>query len=87
MDEDDCSEEEQIIPPQTKILQRLVPLWEHSVLEWAQILGRGPDGRLYFLDDRELQRANPAMRTTFPQPLLAALAYLRALLSSTDPAH
>ena len=73
MDEDGCPQEEQPSPPQTKILQRLVPLWEHSVLDWAQILGRGPDGRPYFLEDKELQWANQAMRTPFPQPMLAAL--------------
>ncbi len=53
-DEDGCPEEEQPFPPPTKILQRLVPLWEHSIIDWARILGRDPDGRPYFLDDREL---------------------------------
>jgi hypothetical protein len=69
------------------MFQRLVPLWEHSVHDWAKILGRGPDDRPYFLDDRELQWANPNMRTPLLQPPLAALTYLRALLSSTDPAQ
>ena len=55
MDEDGCLEEEQPVSPPTKILHRLVPLWEHSVHEWAQILGRGPDGHPYFLNDKELQ--------------------------------
>ena len=55
MDEDGCPEEKQPFPPQNKILQRLVPLWEHSVLDWAHILWRGADGRLYFLDDKEFQ--------------------------------
>ena len=77
MDEDGCLEEDQPSPPpRIKILQRLVPLWEHSVLDKAQILGLGPNGRPYFLDDRELQWANPAMQTHLPQPLLAALTYL-----------
>ena len=86
-DEDDCPDEEQPFPPPTKIFQRLIPLWKHSVHTWAQILARVPNGRPYFLDDIELQCANPVMRTPFPQPILAALTYLRALLSSTDPTH
>jgi len=66
MDADGCLEEEQPFPPINKILQRLAPLWEHSVHDWAQMVGRGPDGRLYFLDDKELKWANPTMRTPFP---------------------
>ncbi len=54
-DEDGCPAEEQPFPPIINTLQKLVPLWEHSIHEWAQILGRGPYGRLYFLDERELQ--------------------------------
>ena len=86
-DEDGCPAEEQSVPPTTKILQRLVPLWEHSFHEWAQILGRGLDGRSYFLDDRELLWVNPTMRNPLPRPLRAALTYLRALLSFTNPEH
>jgi hypothetical protein len=87
-DENGCPAEEQPFPPTTIILQKLVPLWEHSIHEWAQILGRGLYGRPYFLDDRELQWANPTLRTPLPQTFQAALTYLfRALSASTDPAH
>jgi hypothetical protein len=86
-DEDGCPEEEQHFPPSTNILPKLVPLWEHSIYEWAQILGRGPDGRPYFLDDKEMQWAIPNLHTPLPQTLLAALTYLRAHLASTDPPH
>jgi hypothetical protein len=85
MDKDGCPVEEQPFPQPTKILHRLVPLWEFSIHDWAQILGRGPDGGPYFLDERELKWANPTMRTPLPQPLLAALTYLRALLASANP--
>ncbi len=40
-DEDGCPAEEQPFPPTTKILQKLVPLWEHSIYEWAQIINPG----------------------------------------------
>ena len=53
-DEDGCPAEEQPFLKKTKILHKLVPLWEHSIHAWAQIQGRGPGGRPYFLDDREL---------------------------------
>ena len=33
--EDGCPAEDQLFPPTTKILQRLVSLWEHSIHEWA----------------------------------------------------
>ena len=69
MDEDGCPTKEQPYPQPIKILQKLVPLWEHSIHDWAKILGRGPDGRPYFLDDRELQWANPTLRTPFHQSL------------------
>ncbi len=85
MDKDGCPVEEQPFPQPAKILQRLVPLWEHSIHDWAQILGRGLDGRPYFLVERELKWANPTMRTPLPQPLLVALTYLRAFLASADP--
>ena len=54
-DEDGCPAEEQPFPPTTKILRRLAPLWEHSLHDWAQHLGRGLDGRPYFVDGMELQ--------------------------------
>jgi len=50
-------------------------------------MGRGRYGRPYFLDDRELKWANLTMRTPLPRSLQAALTYLRALLSSTNPEH
>ena len=75
-DADGCPEEAQPFPPIIKILQKLVPLWEHSIHEWAQILGRGQDGRPYFLDERELQWANPTLCTPPPPSLLTALTYL-----------
>jgi hypothetical protein len=84
-DEDECPAEEQPFPPTIKIIQRLIPLWEHSFHDWAQILCRGLYGRPYFLDDRELRWANPTMRNPLPQPLRAVLTYLRALFSSTNP--
>jgi hypothetical protein len=87
MDEDGCPAEEQAFPLKNRILPKLVPLWEHSIHKWAQILGRGPDGHPYFLDHKELQWANPTLRTPPPKSLLTALTYLRALLASTDPAH
>ena len=85
MDANGCPAEDQSFPPTIKIFQRLVPLWEHSFHDWAQILGRGLDGLSYFLDDRELQWANPTMLTPIPQLLRSALTYLRAFFSSTDP--
>jgi hypothetical protein len=54
MDEDGCPAKKQPFPPVINVLQRLVPLWEHAVHTWAQILGRGPNGRPYLLDDREI---------------------------------
>jgi len=51
-----------------------------------QILGRAPDGRPYFLDERDFQWANPNMRLPLSQPLTHALNYLRVLLSSKDDA-
>jgi hypothetical protein len=53
----------------------------------CQILDCGSYGRPYFIDDRELRWANPAMREPLPQLLRAALTYPRALLSSTNPEH
>ena len=42
----------------TLVLQKMTPLWEHGFHDWAQIPGRAPDGRLYFLENRELIWAN-----------------------------
>ncbi len=35
MDEDGCPAEEQPFPQTNKILQSFVPLWEHSIQDWA----------------------------------------------------
>ena len=48
-----CKSHNQPFPPPLFILQKLSPLWEHGVHNWTQILGRAPDGRPYFLDERE----------------------------------
>jgi hypothetical protein len=87
MDKDGCPMKDQPFPQSTKILHKLVPLWEHSIYEWGQLLGRGPNGRPYFLDDRELQWASPTLQSPIPQPLRKALTYLCGLLASTDPAQ
>ncbi len=87
MDEDGCPTKDQPFSQPTKTHHKLVPVWEHSIHDWGQLLGRGPNGRPYFLDDRELQWANPTLPSPLPQPIRKALAYLRALMVSTDPAH
>jgi len=69
----------------TFILKTLTPLWDHGVMEWSQLLGRAPNGRTYFLDERELQWANPSMISPLPQKLARALKYMRTLLSSKSP--
>ncbi len=68
----------------TFILHKLAPLWGHGIHGWAQILGRGPDGRPYFIDDREIQWANPTMSFPLPQRLNHALKYLRTRFSSKN---
>ena len=85
MDGDGCPDEEQPFPPPTKILQRFVPLWDHSVYTWAQILGRGPDGCLFFLDARELQWANPVMRTPFSASIASGPRILASALVLHGP--
>ena len=74
-------------PPYTIHLTKLAPLWEYGIHNWTQILGCAPHCRLYFLDERELQWANPTMVFPFPQALTHVLKYLRAMFSSTDEAH
>ncbi len=54
LDEDDCPLKLQPFPNTTSILKKLTALWDNDILEWSQILGRDPNGRSYFLDDREL---------------------------------
>jgi len=62
----------------------MTPLWEHGFYNWAQIMGRAPDGRPYFLEDREIIWANPSIWFPLSQTLTHALKYLRATLSSTS---
>ena len=47
-------------------------------------MGRGPYGRHYFLDERELQWASPGMHFPLPQARIRALKDPKAVLSSTD---
>ena len=68
------------------MLPKFAPLWEHWIRKWAQMLCRGPDGRLYFLEKRELQWANHFLQVPLPKALTQALKYLIVLLSSKDPA-
>ncbi len=76
--------ENQPFPPAMLLLQKLPPLSEHGLHTWSRILGRALDGRPYFIDERELQRAIPTMNFLLPQALTQALQYLRDLLFSTD---
>ena len=55
-DEDGCPSDTQPFPMRG-ILRKLTPLWVHGIHEWTQIFGRAPDGRPYFLNDREIQWA------------------------------
>jgi hypothetical protein len=54
LDEDGCPLEAQPFPQPTRLLRQLAPLWEHGFHNWSQIICRGPDGRPYFIDEREL---------------------------------
>jgi hypothetical protein len=85
LDEDGCPLQTQAFPAATFILQKLTPLWEHVIHEWTQILGRAPNGRPFFLGDRELQWASPSMSFPLPKDLGHTLKYLRTLLSSKSP--
>jgi len=87
LDEDGCPLSAHPFPQGTCLLRRLAPLWEHGIHNWSRILRRGPDGRPYFLEERQLQWANPSMQFPLPEALTQALKYLRVLLSSKDPAH
>ena len=55
LDEDGCPQEVQPLPHATYLLRKLAPIWEHGIHNRSQILCRGPDGRPYFTEDRELQ--------------------------------
>ena len=54
LDEDGCPLEVQPFPHMTLLLRKLAPLWEHGFHNWSQVMCRGPDGRPYCLDEREL---------------------------------
>jgi hypothetical protein len=77
----------QLFPQHTLLLQKLAPLWENGFHNWAQIIGRAPDGRPYFLEDKELTWANHLVRFPFPQNLVHALTYLKVTLASTSIDH
>ena len=51
------------------------------------MLGRAPDGRPYFLEERKLIWANSSISFPSPNSLTHALKYLRAVLASTSLAH
>ena len=87
LDEDGCPLEIQPFPQGTFLLRKLAPLWEHGINIWSQILCRSPNGRPYFLEERELRWANPSVVFPLPEALRGALTYLRMLLSSKDPSH
>jgi hypothetical protein len=87
LDEDGWPLEVQPSPQATRILRKLAPLWKHEIHNWTQILCRGPNGRPYFMEERELQWANPSIKFPFPEALTRALAYIRVILSSKDPSH
>ena len=76
LDEDGCPLLTQPFPEATFLLKKLTPLWDHGFHDWAQFLGRAPNGRPFFLDERELQWANPTMTFPLPQKLAHALKYL-----------
>jgi hypothetical protein len=84
LDEDGCPLEVQPFPQKTLLLRKLAPLWEHGFHNWSQTICRGPDGRPYFMDKRELQLASPTIKFPLPEELTRALDYLRILLSSKD---
>ena len=43
-----------IVYPAYAPIAKVGPLWENGFHNWAQILGRAPHGRPYFLEDRNL---------------------------------
>jgi hypothetical protein len=47
-------------------------------------MGRGLNGRSYFLDERELHRANPDMHFPLPRVVIHFLEYLRVVLLYMD---
>ncbi len=77
----------QPFPQSTLLLRKLAPLWEHRFHNWAQILGRAPNERPYFLEKRELIWAKPSMSFPLPPNVTHALSYFRATLASRNMAH
>jgi len=87
LDEDGCPVDIQSFPQRTLLLRQLSPLWEHGFHIWSQVICRGRDGRPYFMEERELQWANPTVKFLLPEALTRALDYFRILLSSKDHAY
>jgi len=87
LDGDGCLLEVQLFPLSTLLLRKLAPLWEHWFHNWSQIICRGPNGRPYSMEERELHWANPSVKFLLPDALTRALDYLMALLSSKDTNH
>jgi len=69
LDEDGCPLEVQPFSQATLLLRKLAPLWEHGIHKWSQILCHSSDGRPCYMEERELQWANPSIKF----PLLEAL--------------
>jgi len=84
LDEDGCPLEVQPLPHTMLLVQKLAPLWEHGFHNWSYVMCRGPDDRPYFMEERELQWANPSIQFPLPETLTKALDYLRILLSTRD---
>jgi hypothetical protein len=84
LDEDGCPLEVQPFPQAAFLLRKLASLWEHGIHNWSQIVCRGPNGRPYFMEDREMQWAKPSIKFPLPEALTRALDYLRILLSTRD---
>jgi hypothetical protein len=59
LDEDRCPLQIQAFPAAAFIIKKITPLWYHGIHDWTQILGRAPNGRPFFLADKELQWASP----------------------------
>jgi hypothetical protein len=87
LDEDGCPLEVQPFPHVTLLLRKLAPLWEHGFHNGSQVMCRGPDGHPYFMEERELQWANPTIKFSLPTVLTRTLDYLRILLSSKNYTH
>ena len=74
-------------PRRRSSFENSLPLWEHGFHNWSQIMYRGPNGRPYFMEERELQWTNPSIKFPLQDAPIRALDYLMALLSSKDPPH